>query len=427
MISDAPPSSAASRILRWSWVARSVVYIGWIGWIVMYVLGGGKYDIWGTPFAADHLAFYAAGRVLWENEVSADRIYDWDGTIRPLQKRILPERWESVVAFRNPPWYALLYWPTSGLPYWWSAFIWELASMAALVLGIHWLAPAQPQRVLVLALGFFPVLCTLVYGQNTLLSFAAFALTYHQLRLGKPFRAGLAAGLLVYKPTLLVGLILWGLVDLRRRWPCAVGILVTTAGLALGSYAIAPMAWEGFISTFRANLDYDTHSLEWWKNVVPQAFWKVLLPPLAPRWISILTWLCSLAGVAWFVLLFRKHRDNLPVIFGAAVAVTLWVNTHALIYEWALLLIPAVLWWEHSGVPRWRWALPFAATWLGLLISVDGCWCQIWLWRRYFPEWPEYAFMTGVPAVAWSGWKTLRILNAPQEAPEAPRQNSPAV
>jgi len=384
----------ADYIHRWEWVGRVVVYIWWLCWIGVFIESRGGIDFRGNPFAGDHEAFYTAARIIWEGKESAAKIY--------------PTNWEGTLAYRNPPFYALLYYPTAGLPEFWSAFIWEFVSLFALGLGIHWLRPTNPRRVWWQALGFYPVLVTFIYGQNTLLSFAVFALTYRLLAANRPFAAGLVAGLLCYKPNLLAGLVLWGLLDIRRKWPCALGVLTTTAVLCIGSYLLIPDAWRGFIDTFQENLRFDEHSLDWWKNQVPKGFWHTLLPTASATWQSALTLSCTLLGLVWFLLIWRKWHHDTAIMFGAVVAITLWTSTHALTYEWALILIPAILWWERLPEARHDFYLPYAVAWFGLLLSMDLCWAHRAMLG--FPNEPLPQLMLGVPAIAWAGWRILRVL-----------------
>jgi hypothetical protein len=133
-----------------------------------------------------------------------------------------------------------------------------------------------------------------------------------------------------------------------------------------------------------------------------------------------MTLLSALLGIAWFVLIYRAQKDNMPVVFGAAVVVSLWINKHALIYEWALLIIPGVLWREHSGHDRRVWVIPFFWAWIGLLVSVDFSWFQIWLWRRYLPEIPEHTLMVSIPALTYAGYQSARILLSPVKKPDQP-------
>src|SRR5438874_1926342 len=90
------------------------------------------------------------------------------------------------------------------------------------------------------AVAFYPSFAVVSFGQNTFLSFGAFALVYAALVRDRRFAAGLAAGLLLYKPQLLLGLGLWWLFDVRRYWPAVIGVAVTGAILAGLSWLALP-------------------------------------------------------------------------------------------------------------------------------------------------------------------------------------------
>jgi uncharacterized membrane protein len=83
----------------------------------------------------------------------------------------------------------------------------------------------------------------------------------------------------------------------------------------------------------------------------------------------IMTVLCSVAGVLVFLRLWRRMRRHAVLLFAAAIALTLWLTPHAMIYDWSLLLIPAVLLWHELPGLRVRWQLLFAAVWLATLVG----------------------------------------------------------
>ena len=56
-------------------------------------------------------------------------------------------------------------------------------------------------------------------------------------------------------------------------------------------------------------------------------------------------------------------------MYAAAVCLTQWLAPHAMIYDLSLLVIPAVLLWEHAPDHRYRWRSLFAGVWLALLFS----------------------------------------------------------
>jgi alpha-1,2-mannosyltransferase len=403
------------------WLAWATGGILWLAWLGSVALGGGQYDRFGQLVCTDHLAFYSAAVMIREGR--GGEIYD-NATLAQRQIELVGETWRGKYeAYRNPPFYALMYVPTAGLPYVASAAIWTVISLVCLVGGVHLLGPERPWRTAEWVFCFYPTFCAISYGQNTALSFGFLALVYRLLewstrsasgRDSPPFEmirssevalpargasgllfvAGAVAGLLCFKPTLLIGLAVWLVLDIKRLWPCAVGACVTVLLLCGVSYVIVPESWTAFLASLRDNASFD--QMDWWKNLTPRAFWRLLLgdsPAVGPLAVT-----SSLVGIVWFVLLWRKKRHDLATMFGATVVLTLWASPHALIYEWTLLLIPAVLWWNHAAAKgRSKWTvlltgfgilalvgpplaqgqlkfLPFA-----LHVSVLGFGCAAWL------------------------------------------------
>src|SRR5262249_38886368 len=157
----------------------------WVMWIVRLVLGSSKTNAQGeriwfdwTPqlLGADHLAFYSAAKLIQDGR--GEVLYDYDA-LADYQSDLIGTRF--LEAYRNPPFYALLYVPTARLDYVMSFWIWTAVALLLLWLGIQWLRPARPATVFVWALCFYPVFAAVSFGQNSLLSFAAFCLTFRQL------------------------------------------------------------------------------------------------------------------------------------------------------------------------------------------------------------------------------------------------------
>jgi hypothetical protein len=414
--------------LWYGWVACVVL---WICWFVSMGMGDWLFDRFGQLYAMDHLAFYTAGRVIDEGRETD--LYDhaktsqFQETLFGLREDGNP-RWKGMEAFRNPPFYALPYTVTSRLTYAGSVAIWQVIALACLILGVRLLQPEHPWRATFWAFSFYPVFCVFSYGQNSLLSFLVFCGTYRLLKDDRPVLAGLVASLLWFKPTLLFGLFVWWALDWRRKWPCFVGVVAGGAILTLGSYAIVPDAWRGFVDTLRSNLAFD--NFPWAKNHTPRAFFRLLIPravdengrytdkfvwqtgsgpfPLdaGVKALDLATLLVFTPLATWvFYRLWVRRRNDLPILFGGAVALTLWPSAHALIYEYALLAITGILWWEHAPHLRKRWIGLFTLTW-GLLFVVTD------LNDKLKPHVPVIV-QVSVPFLAWAGWTAVTWLRQP--------------
>jgi hypothetical protein len=421
---------SAEFVRKRFWAAVAVGLFTWASWLVSLALGawdvtGGatkteagidfhlsgtvgpqvwERDILGQIVSPDHLAFYSPARMIREGR--AREIYDHERLLDYQQRLFKEGVWQGFEAYRNPPFYALLYVPTSGIPYVASAWLWNGIGLACLALGIHLLGAERPWRAVGWTLTYLPVFTVLSYGQNSLLSFAVLCGTYRLLSAGRPFAAGVLAGLLWFKPPLLLGLILWGLFDLRRLWPAALGTVVGGAMLTGGSWLIVPEAWTGFVETLGKNAEYG--NFDWWKMHNPRAFWRLLLPdvPVLPTAL----WLASAAAGVWlFYRVWRQQRDNLPVVFGAAVLLTLWASPHTMIYEWTLALVPAVLWWTYAPQHRSAWVVLFAVVWVALLTATDVGRAQEWVMKNRLGIDPPVIFQYSVPAIGWAGWRAARL------------------
>jgi len=105
-----------------------------------------------------------------------------------------------------------------------------------------------------------------------------------------------------------------------------------------------------------------------------RGFFKSLYQPLAdPLWL-----LFAVAGIAVFVMGWRRrpgrHDATVPLNkgfwFAAAVLLTMWTTPHALVYDWTMLLVPAILLWQAR--PDWRTQLAslYLIGWIAYPLSV---------------------------------------------------------
>lgn len=394
--------AATARLVRRGWrLAWPVGAISWAVWLASLALGGWEYDVEGTLLGIDHLAFYSAANLVRDGD--AGRMYDYD-FLGPYQGGLVgtPD-WGALVGYRNPPFYALLYLPTAGLPFVASNLLWMAGGLAVMAGGVYLLRPARPRLIAALSLTFFPVFAAVSFGQNSLLSLGLFAAVYRLSADRRPFLAGLAAGLLWYKPQLMLGLFVWwGLAPRRhaREW---LGLAVCGLLLAAVSWAVIPDGARAFVDTLAKNVGYGGE--KGWNKQSPRAFWTLLLPDAPTPLTWSLTVASALAGVAVFVRLARRTGGPLAVLYPAAVFLTLWLSPHTLIYEWSILIPAAVVLWERFPARRDAWAGLFAFSWVVLLVSTPLAKFQI----EYLE--PQPVFQLAVPAMAWAGWRAARELS----------------
>ena len=377
----------------------------WLSWLLSLALGGWTHDATGHRAGADHVQYYVVGQLVAEGH--SDLIYDLP-TMTALQKEIGGPEW-GVLPFRYPPFYALCFAPTSQLPYLASWLLWTALSLIALVLAAAALGVEDRKHWLLWAMCFYPVFAAISFGQNSLISLAILTLTFALLHRGRLFCAGMVAGLLLFKPQLLVGVgLLWTL-DVRRSWRALLG-LATTGVLLIGvTAAFIPAAGRCFVEDFGAILRMHSagclHQLH-----STQGFWMLLLPNHAEA-AKLLSAGCSLLGVAALVVVWRRFREDVSIMFAAAVLLTLWISPYAMIYDWSILLVPATLLWRHVPAERPRWRVLFAVLWLVSFASGP-------LVRGQEAVLP-FAVQISVPvlaAVMIAGWVGLRWRGSPHAA-----------
>lgn len=357
-----------------------------------HLLGDYPFNRRGHPVFYDHLAYYSAGRLVREGR--AGELYDL-ASLHQYQTGLFPGREIALEAFRNPPFVAqLVGFTTARLPFAASGWAWQLVGIAAYLGGLRLLHPRPP----LFAVATVPAVLCVSYGQVSLLAAGVLAVVGRLVIDRRPFAAGLVAGLLWAKPPLLLGLVVWGLLDLRRLWPAAVGCVLTGAALTAGSYALHPEAWAGFAATLWDNANYS--DFDWWKAPGPRPFWRLLIGEGRP---ATALWLLTVALGLWgFVRVWRANRGDGPVLFAAALLLTLWATPHAMIYEWAVIAVPWVLLDRHAP-GGWRW--PFVIAWLALAGGTE-----VGMWQAKL--WGEPIVMLSAPMLGWAGWRAVRRLTS---------------
>jgi alpha-1,2-mannosyltransferase len=390
------------------WAGWALGAVAWSVWIGSLALGGWTRDAEGQLFGADHIAFYSAARLIREGRQA--EIYNTN-QVGQYQQQIVGGNWPYVMAYRNPPFYALLYLPTAGLPFPASVLVWTAVGLACFAFAIWCLRPEHPWRVAGWGFTFYPLFATVSFGQNTLLSMAVFAAVYRLLSNRRPLAAGLVAGLLWFKPQLLIGLFVWWALAPRMNAWCWAGVAVTGGVLAAVSWIAVPGASQAFVDTLRANIAYGGENA--WNLHSPRAFWRMLLPGAGPAVIWALTAACALAAIGVAAWVARRTGAPVAVMFPVAVFLSLWVSPHTLIYEWALLILAAVVLWEQFPERRNAWLCVFAPAWAALAVSTPLSLLQI-----KFLQLPVVV-QVSIPVMGFVGWRVAREWRQPARAGRA--------
>lgn len=297
----------------------------------------------------DFSAFYVAGSLAFTPEVTDLAAV----TLRQVESGL------PLTPFVYPASMALPYVPLAALPYGLAAAV-HLGLMLAALVGaaLMWAAlgglEAVGRRWLVLgALAWGPAAAGIISGQNTSVALLLVVLVAWALARDQQLLAGVAAGLLAYKPQL--GVPAMGLLLLRSRWSALVvaaamlGLHYLLGVLATGGVLDWPAAWLGTVAEYQ-EADFAANG------------WQSISLPSFARQLEALTGLPGLmlagyaiGGVVLLACLPAMRRLPAPESVALAAACGLLVSPHAWVYD-ATLLLPALAVLAARAAQRgWPW------------------------------------------------------------------------
>ena len=191
----------------------------------------------------DFIAFYTAGTFARQGRF--DDIYNLD-TVHAFQRQVAAdaqiELGENFAPFWNPPFYAWVFAPLSQLSFYHAVLVWTGVNLLCLIFAIallcrmlpkEWAIAPQSQGwfatgrdwknwllVPLLVLVSMPLIQALSHGQNTCMSLLIVSLVVTAWRARQPELAGMACGLLFYKPQLAAVLAVILVINQGfRHWP----------------------------------------------------------------------------------------------------------------------------------------------------------------------------------------------------------------
>jgi hypothetical protein len=353
--------------ISYAWVAGAAM---WLGWLVSIWLGPGKVDLARQVIGADFLQFYAAGQTLRQG--NSAQLYDTEFQFK-LEQAIIGPELVNYHAFITPPFLAWLFVPLSLLPYTLSFAIWSLLGLLLLWLSLRWLGQAN-LKTFGWVLTWYPLFASITFGQNSLLSLGILCLVYALWRKDRLWQAGLVASLILYKPQLALGIgVLW-LLNWRRDWKALLGLAAGGAVLAGLCFALLPDASLAYVHFARTVLP-DLPSWEQfplWHLYTVRGFFRLLLPETVPGFKLLadgLSTLLALLGIWVFYRFWQRTPGKIDLHYAAAICLTIWITPHAMVYDWAVLLIPALLLWGFNPGLRRVLRPLFTLVWLAAFLS----------------------------------------------------------
>lgn len=343
-----------------------------------------------SPYAGDFLQEWVGGRVVREGDHS--RFYD-PRYARELEHdpAIVPQTWkrDEYLPLVYPPFYYVLVAPLSYLSLTSAAWVWAAlttswlcGALAILVTSSGTLRPPLGETrwpddtatftawlpwLLPAAVLFAPVLESLASSQKGTLCLLVMTATLALLRHQRPLEAGMAFGLLVFKPQL--GIVVGVAMLFRGEWKFAVGSAITVAAAAGISLALGFDVCRQYLDFLRHGANYmSTPGYDLAKAHTWLGFFALLTGEptgLATRVLSIGALLGTMGLLAW---MFRETpRLDSPQFarqFAALVVATILVSPHFFTYDLTILLLPLTVVGMQLATtkpedrPAWTWLLP---------------------------------------------------------------------
>lgn len=286
----------------------------------------------------DFPAFYGAGSVVADGDL--DELYNLERQAE-AQAELLDDG--GVLYFAYPPPVAAAYSVLTRLSYV-SAYVVHTVLMAAAMAAAYWLVrPLLPSRrpdgvtVAAVTLTFVPAFMAVTLGQNSAILILLVAASWRLARDGRDELAGLALGLLLYKPQYAVPLI--GLHLVRGRWR-----LVGTSGLVALAWwlvGVAMLGWAWTADWIDQVGDFTTLDAEVnganavsWLGIAEHLFGVGSTAALAVGGGLVLA-----TGSALVLLWWGRTDDQLALPMAAASVGILLTSPHAMFYDAGLLVL----------------------------------------------------------------------------------------
>lgn len=227
--------------------------------------------------------------------------------------------------------------------------------------------------LLCLAVLFGPLLESLNSGQKSALVLLLFTASYCLLNANRRFVAGAVAGLLAFKPQLVlvyVAVMLW-----RREWRVLGGMVVCGLALLTLNLPAGLAACRDYVQFAAGASEYMTVSgYELTRSHSLYGFFALLMPGTTTALVKAAT-LVSLGIVAVLIAMIthrREERISWPIMFSAIVLATPLVSPHLYTYDLTMLVLPMFLLWQVARSEQRYRSLVWVAMGLFLIGTVSA-------------------------------------------------------
>jgi hypothetical protein len=351
-----------------------------IAWGISLYLGTGLTDIKGTIIGSDFLAFYNGGNFYLHDRMN--ELYDFYAQYLFQRGIPAPVPYKMFHPYISPPFTAAFFSLFSMNSYLTGLIIWWAFGLLLLFVSISILrSELVPLRVysiphlFLISFLFFPTNAWFIYGQSTPILLFLYVVFFVMLRRQNDLVAGIALGLLLYKPQL--GLALGFVVLVKRRWRALAGGLVGACIWIVIGFATGPSTMVDYLKIMpllhnilrlkpdinldisllfaNADLNYPTWGINSFFG-----FSSLLLDNLWRTGGDILFILLSIFGllslaVIWIHTKWEPKTRTWDMTMAGTIALGLLLSPHLFIYDLMLLLLPlGIVWSLYIGGTKGR-------------------------------------------------------------------------
>jgi len=328
-----------------------------------------------SPFGIDYADFYTAGRMVIDGNI--DLIYSMKAHHAALEQ--LFGNISYLLEWIYPPTFLLPIVPLAYLPYAPSLAVWLALSFVPVALAVYLLSGKNKLAPLIF-LTFPATFLNIRWGQNGFLTAALFAFGVYFVETN-PLLAGLAFGLLTFKPQMAI--IPFFLLLLLRKWKAFGWSAAFAAALAVLSGVIfGYQTWVDFFSTSFYNASMLGAS---WEGTN----WGIPTLSTSLRCMGLNGWplhaiLIAVAGAAIYACVrVWKSTQNLSLRLMSLVLCTFLSFPYISMYDFAIFGVPfTLLFLERRKYPDASfhplmlgllWLLPLISLIVFLLIKIQIC------------------------------------------------------
>ncbi len=308
-----------------------------------------------APDDIDFISYWAAAKLTLSGHAAA--AYDL-AAHRAVEASAVPV--EGKMPFASPPPVLLVLWPFGLLPFAWATMAWVVAGLSLYVWTVRRTLPGM----LPLALAFPPLLVSGIVGQTGWITASLF-IGAMALLPKRPLVAGLVFGCLAMKPQLAILVPLALLAG--REWRAIAGAALSVSALALLTLIVfGAEVWQGFFAMLPLFGAAASEGTVGWSRIASlyAALRMIGMPETLAMSLHAIVAMIA-AFCVWRVWSRPAEASKRAAILAAA---TMLISPYLYLYD-HLMLIAAVAWAVHAGVPQ-RWVVLLYLVSLGGLIQM---------------------------------------------------------